>query len=112
MKYHYPDIAALAIGAASNVLCRPDLGRKTLLGGALFLALYALFMALLVLFAPGYIERVWNLADLSGVLLAGVPLGAGVRLRLRHVLVGSVRALLLARDRRACNIRFRSTRGS
>ncbi len=70
----YPGIAALAIGAAANVLCRPDLGRKTLLGGALFFALYALFMALLVLFAPGYIEQVWNLADLSGVLLAGIPL--------------------------------------
>ncbi|OGA68271.1 MAG: hypothetical protein A3G81_02615 [Betaproteobacteria bacterium RIFCSPLOWO2_12_FULL_65_14] len=70
----YPGIAALAIGAASNVLCRPELGRKTLLGGALFLALYAIFMALLVLFAPGYIEQVWSLADLSGLLLAGIPL--------------------------------------
>lgn len=70
----YPGIAALALGAASNVLCRPDLGSKTLIGGALFLALYALFMALLVVFAPGYIERVWNLPELSGVLLAGIPL--------------------------------------
>jgi hypothetical protein len=70
----YPGIAALAIGTASNVLCRPDLGRKTLVGGALFLGLYAAFMALLVVFAPGYIEAVWNLPELSGVLLAGIPL--------------------------------------
>lgn len=70
----YPGIAALAIGAASTVACRPDLGRKTLLGGLLFLVLYAAFMVLLVLFAPGYIERVWNLGDLSGVLIAGIPL--------------------------------------
>jgi hypothetical protein len=70
----YPGIVALALGAASNVLCRPDLGRKTLLGGALFLALYALFMALLVIFAPGYIERVWNLPELSGLRFAGIPL--------------------------------------
>jgi hypothetical protein len=65
---------ALALGAGANVLCRPDLGRKTLLGGALFLGLYALFMIGLVVFAPGYIERVWNLPELSGVLIAGIPL--------------------------------------
>ena len=70
----YPGIVALAVGAASTVACRPELGRKTLLGGVLFLALYALFMGLLVVFAPGYIEQVWNLGDLSGALVAGVPL--------------------------------------
>lgn len=70
----YPAIAALAIGAASNVLCRPELIRNTLLGGILFLSLYAAFMALLILFAPGYIEQVWNLADLSDVIPAGIPL--------------------------------------
>lgn len=70
----YPGIVALAIGAASTVACRPELGRKTLLGGLLFLALYAAFMVLLVVFTPGYIERVWNLGDLSGVLIAGIPL--------------------------------------
>jgi hypothetical protein len=70
----YPGIVALAIGAVSTVACRPELGRKTLLGGLLFLALYALFAALLVVFAPGYVEQVWNLADLSGVVLAGIPL--------------------------------------
>jgi hypothetical protein len=70
----YPGIAALALGAGANVLCRRDLGRKTLLGGSLFLGLYALFMATLALFAPGYIERVWNLPALSGVLIAGIPL--------------------------------------
>lgn len=70
----YPGIAALAVGAVSTVACRPELGRKTLLGGLLFLALYTVFVALLVLFAPGYVEQVWNLADLSGVLIAGIPL--------------------------------------
>ena len=70
----YPGIAALAVGGIANVLCRPDLRRATILGGALFLGLYAVFMLLLVVFAPGYIEQVWNLADLSGVILAGIPL--------------------------------------
>ena len=70
----YPGIVELVIGAIANVLCRADLARKTLLGGSLFLVLYAIFMAMLVVFAPGYIEQVWNLPDLSGVLVAGIPL--------------------------------------
>jgi hypothetical protein len=42
-------------------------------GGAVFLIFYALFMLDLVWFAPGYIPQVWNLAALSGVLVAGIP---------------------------------------
>jgi hypothetical protein len=70
----YPGIVALAIGAASTVGCRPELARKTLIGGVLFFALYTLFMAFLVVFTPGYIAQVWNLPDLSGVVIAGIPL--------------------------------------
>jgi hypothetical protein len=70
----YAGIAALVIGGVANVLCRPDLGRNTLLGGALFAALYALFMSLLAVAAPGYIERVWNLPALSGLAIGPIPL--------------------------------------
>ncbi|MEW6313876.1 MAG: lycopene cyclase domain-containing protein [Pseudomonadota bacterium] len=70
----YPGIVALAIGGIANVLCRPDLLRNTLIGGMLFLLLYAIFMWLLIIFAPGYIERVWNLPAISGALLGGIPL--------------------------------------
>jgi hypothetical protein len=70
----YPAIGALALGGVANAACRPDLARNTLLGGALFFAFYAVFMFLLLAGAPGYIERVWNLPALSGVLLAGIPL--------------------------------------
>lgn len=70
----YPGIVALAIGGVANVLCRPDLMSNTLVGGVLFLLLYAIFMLLLVVFAPGYIEQVWNLPDISGVLLGSIPL--------------------------------------
>ena len=69
----YPGIAALGIGGAATVWCRPDLARASLTGGALFLGLYAAFMALLLFAAPGYVEQVWNLADLSGVVPAGIP---------------------------------------
>ena len=70
----YAGIAALAIGGAANVLCRPDLARNTLLGGALFAGLYAVFMILLIVAAPGYIAQVWNLPALSGLRLGAIPL--------------------------------------
>jgi len=70
----YAGIAALFIGGLANVVCRPDLMRKTLLGGALFTGLYAIFMVLLIVAAPGYVERVWNLAALSGLGVGAIPL--------------------------------------
>jgi hypothetical protein len=70
----YPSIASLAIGAIAAVICRPDLKGKTLVGGLLFLALYAIFMLGLRMSFPGYIELVWNLPMLSGVLIYGIPL--------------------------------------
>jgi hypothetical protein len=69
----YPGIAAMAIGALAAVACRPDLKIKTWVGGLLFLGYYAVFLLGLEWSAPGYIERVWNLATLSGVLVFGMP---------------------------------------
>ena len=70
----YPAICSMATGAAATALCRPDLARKSLIGGAIFLAYYAVFMAALLVFAPGYIDQVWNLPQLTGIQLLGVPL--------------------------------------
>ena len=70
----YPSLICLLIGAIASVICRPDLLRKTLLGGLLFAGLYAVFMLALLWSAPGYIEQVWNLRALSGILIAGIPL--------------------------------------
>lgn len=69
----YPAIGALAIGGAANALCRPDLVRNSFLGGLLFLLFYGTFMLLLLVAAPGYIARVWNLPALSWPLLGGIP---------------------------------------
>lgn len=69
----YAGIVALVIGGVANMLCRPDLTRNTLLGGALFAGLYAVFMILLVAAAPGYVEQVWNLSALSGLRLGAIP---------------------------------------
>jgi len=70
----YPSIVAMAVGAVANILCRPDLKRKSWIGGVLFLIYYAIFLAGLEWTAPGYIDRVWNLSALSGISLGPMPL--------------------------------------
>ena len=47
---------------------------NTLVGGVLFLAIYTVFLLGLKWSAPGYIEQVWNLKALSGILIYGLPL--------------------------------------
>jgi hypothetical protein len=69
----YPAIVAMAIGGVATALCRPDLARKTLVGGGIFLGFYAIFMTVLLVFVPGYIERVWNLPQLTGIRVFGIP---------------------------------------
>lgn len=70
----YPGIAALFAGGLTGVLCRPDLARKTLTGGALFAAFYLFFLVALEIMAPGYIARVWNLPALSDVMVGALPI--------------------------------------
>ena len=70
----FAGIAAMVLGAIAAVLCRPDLKSNTLLGGALFLALYTIFLLGLKWSAPGYIEQVWNLKALSGIAVYGLPI--------------------------------------
>jgi len=70
----YPGIAALFTGALASGLCRPDLWRNTLIGGLVFLALYAVFLLGLKYLWPGYIEAVWNLGGLIAWRPAGLPL--------------------------------------
>lgn len=70
----YPGIVCLLIGALASVACRPELLRKTIVGGALFLALYGVFLLGLRWLTPGYIEQVWNLPALRGGLVGGIPL--------------------------------------
>lgn len=70
----YPAILAMLAGALSAVLCRPDLGCKTLVGGVMFMLFYLVFLVGLESLSPGYIGRVWNLSALSGVLLGPYPI--------------------------------------
>jgi hypothetical protein len=66
----YPAIVAMATGGVATAACRPDLARKSLV---VFLGYYATFMAALLVFVPGYIERVWNLPQLTGIRVFGIP---------------------------------------
>src|SRR5450759_5507567 len=50
----YPSLLCLLVGAIVSVICRPDLRRKTLIGGLLFLGLYTAFMLGLQWLSPGY----------------------------------------------------------
>jgi hypothetical protein len=70
----YAGITAMVLGAIAAVLCRPDLKSETLLGGLLFLALYSIFLLGLKWSSPGYIEQVWNLNELSGFMIYGLPI--------------------------------------
>jgi hypothetical protein len=70
----YPSLISVLIAVIASVICRPDLMRKTWIGGLLFLGLYTVFMLGILWFSPGYIKQVWNLPDLSGVLIVGIPL--------------------------------------
>jgi hypothetical protein len=66
-------IAALSTGVVISAACRPDLVARMLVCGLLFLGLYFVFFALFNVAFPGYIDSVWNLPALSGVVIAGVP---------------------------------------
>ena len=70
----YPAIVAMAAGGVAIASCRPDLKMKIGVGGFLFLAVYVIFLLGLRWLWPSYIERVWNLKALTGVLISGMPL--------------------------------------
>ena len=69
----YAGIAAMTAGAMASALCRPDLKLNMVSGGALFLAIYVVFLIGLEWSAPGYVGQVWNLNALSGIAPFGFP---------------------------------------
>lgn len=70
----YSASIAMFVGAVGAIICRRDLTKKILVGGILFLGLYFLFFVSFNWAFPGYIERVWNFGEISGILILGVPL--------------------------------------
>lgn len=70
----YSAIIAMAIGGVAAWRCRPDLKKKMATSALLFLGLYFVYFQMLIVLSPGYVEQVWNMEALSGVLIAGIPL--------------------------------------
>lgn len=70
----YSSAIALVIGFFATLYCRPDLWRKMIVSGGLFVAIYFFVFAVFSAAFPGYVEAVWNLKAISGVRLVGVPL--------------------------------------
>lgn len=67
-------IIAMIIGGVATWYCRPDLKKKMITSALLFLALYFLYFLTLIAMSPGYVEKVWNLKAISGILIIGIPL--------------------------------------
>lgn len=70
----YCAIISLLIGGLTTWYCRPDLKKKMVVSGVLFLLLYFLYFLILVIIEPLFVPEVWNLPALSGVLILGIPL--------------------------------------
>ena len=70
----HSSIIAMAVGGFATWYCRPDLKRKMIVSAFIFLALYFLYFLTLIAISPGYVEQVWNLEAISGILIIGIPL--------------------------------------
>lgn len=69
----YISAIALIFGGLATWYCRPDLKKKMIVSAFLFLGLYFFYFLTLIAMYPGYVERVWNLKVISGILVFGVP---------------------------------------
>lgn len=70
----YSASIALALGGVFTWYCRPDLKTKMFVSMILFVAIYYIYFLTLVALLPGYVNEVWNLPSLSGILITGIPL--------------------------------------
>ncbi|MBI5798543.1 MAG: hypothetical protein HZB10_01255 [Candidatus Yonathbacteria bacterium] len=70
----YSAIISMVVGGLATWYCRPDLKKKMLVSVLIFLAIYFIYFLTLIALYPGYVEQVWNLAAISGVLVLGIPL--------------------------------------
>lgn len=71
----YSASLAMIIGTVAAGFCRPDLLKAMVTGSFLFFSLYFIvFLVGFVWLFPGYVEQVWNLPAISGVLILGIPI--------------------------------------
>ncbi|PIR40838.1 MAG: hypothetical protein COV32_00860 [Candidatus Yonathbacteria bacterium CG10_big_fil_rev_8_21_14_0_10_43_136] len=70
----YSAIIAMIVGGLATWYCRPDLKKKMLSSAFIFLGIYFFYFLTLTTLYPGYVEQVWNLSAISGILIVGIPL--------------------------------------
>lgn len=70
----HSSIIAMVAGGLATWYCRPDLKKKMIVSAFIFLVLYFLYFLTLIAISPGYVEKVWNLKAISGILILGIPL--------------------------------------
>jgi len=70
----YSAVIAMIVGGIATWYCRPDLKNKMIVSAFIFLGIYFIYFLTLITAYPGYVEQVWNLKAVSGVLILGIPL--------------------------------------
>lgn len=70
----YSAIIAMLVGGLFSWYCRPDLKEKMITSAFIFLGIYFVYFLTLITLYPGYVEQVWNLKIISGILILGIPL--------------------------------------
>ncbi|MEK6840647.1 MAG: lycopene cyclase domain-containing protein [Nanoarchaeota archaeon] len=70
----YSAIIAMFLGSVAAILCRPDLKKKILYGGFIFLAIYFIFFLFFNIIYPEAVKQFWNIANMSGIFILGVPI--------------------------------------
>lgn len=70
----YSTFIALIGGGLLTWYCRPDLKKKMFVSAFIFLGIYFVYFLTFIAIYPGYVEQVWNLSVISGILILGVPL--------------------------------------
>ena len=60
-------------GAIATILCRPDLLYQAIKGALIFTGFYFLFFSAMAASHPGFVTLYWNLANISGLQIAGIP---------------------------------------
>ncbi len=70
----YSVIVSMTLGGLFAWYCRPDLKKKMFASAFIFFWIYFIYFITLIALYPGYVEQVWNLKAISGILILGIPL--------------------------------------
>jgi hypothetical protein len=74
LNHIYCGVIALFFGGIATLYCRPDLKIAIWFGGLAFLAIYIVYFGSLLLVYPEYVNMYWNLPELTGIKIIGIPL--------------------------------------